>query len=99
MGGLTLTRTAKLSGASPVLLIREVIKNVNRLGRVSNLVQHPSIAPEFLDESVIVDSNAWKGYLRAPGRLPRSRLRTGRSSSTRERSSTSGGWAPSPIRP
>jgi hypothetical protein len=63
MGGLTLTRTAKLSGTSPVLMVREVIKNVNRLGRVYNLVQHPSIAPEFLDESVIVDSNAWKGYL------------------------------------
>lgn len=63
MGGLTLTRTAKLSGTSPVLTVREVIQNKNKLGRVYNIVQHPSIAPDFLDESVIVDSNAWKGYM------------------------------------
>ena len=64
MGGLTLTRTAKLSDTAPVLTVREVIKNVNKLGRVYNIVQHPSIAPSFLDESVIVDSNAWKGFMR-----------------------------------
>lgn len=63
IGGMTLTRTAKLSDKSPVLTVKEVIKNENKLGRVYNIVQHPSIAPPFLDENVMIDSNAWKGYM------------------------------------
>jgi len=63
MGGMTLERTASLSEKSPVLEVRELITNVNKLSRVYNIVQHPSIAPPFLDENVIVDSNAWKGFM------------------------------------
>ncbi|MBN1291314.1 MAG: hypothetical protein JXB48_05685 [Candidatus Latescibacteria bacterium] len=63
MGGMTLKRTIDLSDTSPVVKITEEITNINKLGRIFNIVQHPSIAPPFLDESVIVDSNAWKGYM------------------------------------
>jgi len=63
IGGLALERTVKLADDAPVLLVKEVIRNVGRLGRLYNIVQHPSIAPPFLDESVVVDCNAYKGYM------------------------------------
>jgi hypothetical protein len=58
-----LKRTMKLYEDAPVLMVEEEISNVNKLGRVYNIVQHPSIAPPFLDESVVVDTNAYKGYM------------------------------------
>jgi hypothetical protein len=63
IGGMTLKRTMSLSENAPVLTVREEITNINKLGRVYNIVQHVSIAPPFLDESVIVDCNASKGYM------------------------------------
>jgi len=63
IGGLALERTVRLPDGAAVLLVEEVIRNVGRLGRLYNIVQHPSIAPPFLDESVIVDCNAYKGYM------------------------------------
>ncbi|MCE5250282.1 hypothetical protein LLG96_08685 [bacterium] len=63
MGGMTLKRTLSLYENAPVLMVKEEITNVNKLGRVYNIVQHPSIAPPFLDESVLVDCNASRGYM------------------------------------
>ena len=63
MGGLTMTRTMRLHEGSSVVTVSERVKNVRPLGRMYNLVQHPSIAPPFLDESVRVDCNAWKGFM------------------------------------
>ena len=63
IGGMTLERTAILYENAPVLAVQEVITNIGKLGRVYNIVQHPSIAPPFLDETTIVDCNAWKGYM------------------------------------
>ena len=63
IGGMTLKRTMRLYENAPVLSVREEITNINKLGRVYNIVQHSSIAPPFLDEAVIVDCNAWKGYM------------------------------------
>ncbi len=59
---MTLKRTLNLHENSPVLEVHEIITNINKLGKIYNIVQHPSIAPPFLDESVIVDSNAYKGF-------------------------------------
>ena len=59
---MTLKRTLNLYENAPVLEVQEVITNTNKLGKVYNLVQHPSIAPPFLDESVVVDCNAYKGF-------------------------------------
>jgi hypothetical protein len=69
MGGMTLKRTMRLSENSSVLAVHEDITNTNKLGRVYNIVQHPTIGPEFLDESVLVDTNATKGFAQG-GALP-----------------------------
>ena len=63
IGGLRLKRTLSLYMNVPVLMVREEITNINKLGRVYNIVQHATIGPPFLDETVLVDSNAWKGYM------------------------------------
>ena len=59
---MSVKRTAFLSKLGPVLQVIEIFTNVNPLGRVCNIVQHPSIGGPFLDEAVLVDSNAWKGF-------------------------------------
>jgi hypothetical protein len=69
IGGLTLKRYLSLSDASPVLTVREEITNVGKLGRIYNIVQHATIGPDFLDESVLVDTNAGKGFMQG-GILP-----------------------------
>ncbi len=62
IGGMELRRTIELSDNSSVLRVRESVTNLNKLGRVYNIVQHPSIGPGFLDETVLVDTNAGKGF-------------------------------------
>ncbi|MFC1691954.1 hypothetical protein ACFL1R_00440 [Candidatus Latescibacterota bacterium] len=62
IAGMQLKRTINLYENAPVFTVREEITNINKLGRVYNIVQHPSIAPPFLDETVMVDSNAKKGF-------------------------------------
>eukprot|EP01043_Picozoa_sp_COSAG02_P008647 COSAG02_NODE_281_length_25776_cov_37.797998_5_plen_255_part_00 len=47
MAGLTVTRRLKLVGDSPVLLVEEDVTNKNSLGRVYNLVQHPTLGTTF----------------------------------------------------
>lgn len=69
IGGMELKRTIDLSENSTVLRVREDITNINKLGRVYNIVQHPSIGPGFLDETVLVDTNAGKGFAQG-GVLP-----------------------------
>ncbi len=63
IGELELVRTLRLSSRGPVLDVKEEITNLNPLGRLYNIVQHPSIAPPFLDETTVVDCNALKGYM------------------------------------
>ena len=55
-------RTAVLSSTGPVMSVEESFTNMYHLGKLCNIVQHPSIGGDFLDDTVIVDSNAWKGY-------------------------------------
>jgi len=62
IGGLSLKRTLRLADNSAFLSVREEITNTGKLGRVYNIVQHPSIGPGFLDPTVVVDTNAWKGF-------------------------------------
>ena len=63
LGGLRVMRMLVLNDTVPVLQVREEITNLNKLGRVYNMVQHATIAPPFLDRSVMVDSNAYRGFL------------------------------------
>lgn len=51
-----------LSRKSSALVVTEKVTNTARLGRLYNLVQHPTIAPPFLDDQTIVDSNAQQGF-------------------------------------
>jgi hypothetical protein len=63
MAGLRVSREATLAGS--VATIVETVTNENKLGRVYNWVQHPSIAPPFLDESTVVDANARQGFMQS----------------------------------
>ncbi len=62
MGALQLTRKIKTSRVEPLFHVTEEIKNLNKFGRMYNIVQHVSIAPPFLDKSTIFDTNAEKGF-------------------------------------
>ncbi len=63
IAGLSVHRRVVLDRQSSVVLVRESVTNDRRLGRIYNMVQHPSIAPPFLDATTIVDSNASHGFL------------------------------------
>jgi hypothetical protein len=65
MAGLAVDRAARMDAASAVVLITEAVTNGNPLGRLYNMVQHPTIGPPFLDETTLVDSNATKGFMQS----------------------------------
>ena len=62
MAGINVKRTLTLSGNESVLHVTESITNVNKLGRVYNIVQHATFGPPFLDESVMFDTKVEKGF-------------------------------------
>ncbi len=62
MAGLQLTRKIEMSDDEPVFFVTEEIKNLNRNGRMFNIVQHVSIAPPFLDKSTLFDNNSLQGF-------------------------------------
>ncbi len=62
MGGLQLVRKIELYENSPVFHVTEEIKNLNKYGRMFNIVQHVTIAPPFLDTNTLIDNNTEKGF-------------------------------------
>jgi len=62
MAGLQLTRKLELSADEPVFFVTEEIKNLNKNGRLFNIVQHVSMAPPFLDKSTLFDNNSLQGF-------------------------------------
>ncbi|MXY83422.1 MAG: hypothetical protein F4Y91_15500, partial [Gemmatimonadetes bacterium] len=46
-----------------VFAVAEAVTNTRHLGRVYNIVQHPTIGPPFLDESTRVDANGTRGFM------------------------------------
>ena len=60
---MTVRRVMRLDRNQAVLVVREQITNAGKLGRIYNIVQHPSIAPPFLDPDTMVDSNAQYGFV------------------------------------
>lgn len=62
MAGLQLTRKVELSDDEPVFFVEEKIENLNEHGRMFNIVQHVTLAPPFLDSSVLFDNNTKKGF-------------------------------------
>jgi hypothetical protein len=65
MAGLEVTRRIRLSKDSALYVVAERVTNRNKLGRIYNMVQHPTIAPPFLDEKTLVDANARKGFMQS----------------------------------
>jgi hypothetical protein len=62
---LSIRRTVRLHASEAVLSVTETVRNDGKLGRVYNLVQHPTIAPPFLAADTVVDSNARKGFMQS----------------------------------
>ncbi len=69
MAGLEVDRQLSLAHNGTWFHVVETVTNRNSLGRVYNMVQHPTLGPPFLDETVIVDSNATRGFMQG-GSLP-----------------------------
>lgn len=69
MAGLRVERRLELAPDGPWFYAVETVTNLNKLGRVYNMVQHPTLGPPFLDETVVVDSNATKGFVQG-GSMP-----------------------------
>lgn len=62
IAGLSVQRRMRLSTTQPVALVREDITNDRPLGRIFNIVQHPTIAPPFLNGDTVVDCNGRRGF-------------------------------------
>lgn len=62
MAKLKILRRVRMEQGAAVADVSETVTNLNPLGRIYNWVQHPSIAPPFLDESTVVSSNAGMGF-------------------------------------
>jgi hypothetical protein len=69
MAGLAVRRVIRMSRLNLVFKVQEEITNENPLGRIFNIVQHPTIAPPFLDASTIVNCNGARGFAQG-GSLP-----------------------------
>ena len=62
LAGMRVKRRISLDEAGAIFSVTEEVTNINQLGRIYNIVQHPSIAPPFLDETTLIDSNAKFGF-------------------------------------
>ncbi|WP_224997884.1 hypothetical protein [Cesiribacter sp. SM1] len=60
--GLQLSRTLQLDADSAVIAVEEKVTNINPLGRVYNMVQHPTLSSPFLNAATVVDCNAKTGF-------------------------------------
>ena len=65
IAGLSIRRTMRLAQEAAVLEVVETATNDNKLGRIYNLVQHPTIGAPFLDETTEVDANVRKGFMQS----------------------------------
>ena len=62
---LHVSRTMTIAAEGAILRVFESVRNVGQLSRPYNMVQHPTIGPPFLDENVVVDSNARRGFMQS----------------------------------
>ena len=60
--GLSLKRKIELSTLSSGYKVTDQVYNKNDLGRMYQVVQHPTIARPFLNENTMVDCNASSGF-------------------------------------
>ena len=62
MEGLRIERETLLYKGRSLVEIQERITNLLPIGRAYQFLQHPTIGPPFLDEHLVVNSNASKGF-------------------------------------
>jgi hypothetical protein len=62
LAALTITRRARLHPTAAVVTVSETVTNQGMLGRVYNMVQHPTVGPPFLDPDTLVDASAGQGF-------------------------------------
>ena len=68
LAGLEVVREIQLSKNEAIFRIDETVKNKRHIGRIYNIVQHPTIGPPFLDETTVVDANGTRGFMQeTPG--------------------------------
>jgi hypothetical protein len=60
--GLKVRRIITMDEHAPVYAVKEMVTNINPLGRIFNIVQHPTLAAPFLNEATIVDCNGTTGF-------------------------------------
>jgi hypothetical protein len=60
--GLHIDRKIELDPHAPVFLVTEKFTNINPLGRMCNVVQHPTLAAPFLTADTIINCNATMGF-------------------------------------
>ena len=68
LAGLEVLRTIRLHDDQAIFTVSEAVTNTRHIGRIYNIVQHPTIGPPFLDESTVVDANGTRGFMQeTPG--------------------------------
>lgn len=60
--GLHIKRSINMNDETAFFHVAETITNINPLGRLYNVVQHPTIAAPFLNETTIINCNASTGF-------------------------------------
>jgi hypothetical protein len=65
LAGLEVRRRLRMPDSAALVLVREEVANRNRLGRIFNMVQHPTIGPPFLDHRTRVDAGAGRGFMQS----------------------------------
>jgi hypothetical protein len=63
VAGLRVERSIFMHESSTVAVVEEHVTNTNKIGRIYNIVQHPTIGGPFLDEATIIDTNATRGFM------------------------------------
>lgn len=65
LAGLEVRRRIRLPDEAPLALVREEVTHRGRLGRIFNMVQHPTVGPPFLDAGTRVDAGAGRGFMQS----------------------------------
>jgi hypothetical protein len=65
IAGFEVKRQMRLSDHAALLRVSESVTNKGKLGRIYNMVQHPTIAPPFLDDATLVDANGGQGFMQS----------------------------------
>lgn len=65
LAGLEIVRRIQFHSDAALIAVDETVTNRNPLGKIYNMVQHPTIGPPFLDETTVVDSNARRGFMQS----------------------------------